>query len=139
MSAKSFKFFGPPTTKWQPYKIFAKLNGNHLLIANIFKHHEYQTFGLMKIHNMCKIWFANKIFSLLRSNKKHFSLFFKGFRFFQGISIILHLHLYWPLKENFCVISQKNLGAVILWGIVARIALLCVTMRERARAFVATI
>ena len=67
MSAKSLKFFGPPTTKWRPCKIFAKLNGNHLLMANIFKLHEYQTFGLMKMHNMCKIWFANKIFSLWKS------------------------------------------------------------------------
>ena len=47
-----------------PCKIFTKLNRNHLLIANIFKLHEYQTFGLMKNHNMCKIWFTNKIFSL---------------------------------------------------------------------------
>ena len=50
-----------------PCKIFTKLNRNHLLIANIFKLHEYQTFGLMKMHNMCKIWFANKIFSLWKS------------------------------------------------------------------------
>ena len=31
------KFFSPPTTKWRPCKIFAKVNGNHLLMANIFK------------------------------------------------------------------------------------------------------
>ena len=61
-----------------PCKIFTKLNRNHLLIANIFKLHEYQTFGLMKIHNMCKIWFDNNIFSLWRWNKKYFSWFFKG-------------------------------------------------------------
>ena len=67
MSAKSLKFFGPPTKKWRLCKIFAKLNGNHLLMANILKLHEYQTFGLMKIHNMCKIWFANKIFSSWKS------------------------------------------------------------------------
>ena len=79
MSAKSLKIFGLPTTKWWPCKIFAKLNGNHLLMANIFKLHEYQTFGLMKIHNMCKIWFASKIFSLIRWNK-YFSWFFKGFQ-----------------------------------------------------------
>ena len=86
MSAKSLKFFGPPTTKWRPCKIFAKLNGNHLLMANIFKLHEYQTFGLMKMHNMCKIWFANNIFSLLRWNKKYFSWFFKGFQLPEIIS-----------------------------------------------------
>ena len=80
MSAKSLKLFGPPTTKWRPCKVFAKLNENHLLMANIFKLHEYQTFGLMKMHNMCKIWFANNIFSLLRWNKKYFSWFFKGFQ-----------------------------------------------------------
>ena len=38
---KSLKLFGPRTTKWQPCKIFAKLKGNHLLIANIFKLHKY--------------------------------------------------------------------------------------------------
>ena len=72
MSAKSLKFFGPPTTKWRPCKIFAKLNGNHLLMANIFKLHKYQTFGLIKIHNMSKIWFANNKFNFLRWNKKTF-------------------------------------------------------------------
>ena len=92
ISTKSLKFFGPPTTKWRPCKIFAKLNGNHLLMANIFKLHEYQTFGLMKIHNMCKIWFANKIFSLLRWNKKYFSWFFKGFQLPEIVSD-LRLHL----------------------------------------------
>ena len=84
--------FGPSTTKWRPCKIFAKLNGNHLLMANIFKLHEYQTFGLMKMHNMCKIWFANNIFSLLRWNKKYFSWFFKGFQLPEIVSD-LRLHL----------------------------------------------
>ena len=49
-------------------------------MANIFKPHEYQTFGLIKMHNMSKIWFANSKFSLLRWYKKHFSWFFKGFQ-----------------------------------------------------------
>ena len=52
MPAKSLNFFGPLTTKWRPCKMFVKLNGKHLLMANIFKLHEYQTFGLMKMHNM---------------------------------------------------------------------------------------
>ena len=73
MSAKRLKLFGPPTTKWRPCKVFAKLNENHLLMAHIFKLHEYQTFGLMQMHDMCKIWFASNIFSLLRWNKKYFS------------------------------------------------------------------
>ena len=65
--------FGPPTTKWWPCKIFTKLNGNHLLMANIFKLQKYQTFGLMKMHNMNKIWFANNKFNLWTWNKKYFS------------------------------------------------------------------
>ena len=64
MFGKSLKFFGQPTTKWRSCKIFAKLNGNHLLMANFFKLQEYKTFGLMKMHNMSKIWFANNKFSL---------------------------------------------------------------------------
>ena len=122
MCAKSLNFFVPPTTKWQPCKIFAKLKGNHLLMVNIFKLHEYQTFSLMKIYNMCKIWFANKIFSLLRWNKKYFSWFSKGFHLPE---INLRLELYWPVKEDFCVISQNILRAVILWDIVARIPNYC--------------
>ena len=105
MSANSLKFFSLPTTKWQPCKIFAKLKRNYLLMANILKPHECQTFDLMKIHNMCKIWFANKIFSSLRWNKKYFLWFFNGF---QLLEIILCLQVYWPLKEGFCAISQQN-------------------------------
>ena len=37
--------FGLLTTKWRPCKIFAQLNGNHLLMANVFILPEYQTFG----------------------------------------------------------------------------------------------
>ena len=69
-----------------PCKVFAKLNRNYLLRANIFKLQEYHTFGLMKFH-MCKIWFANNTFSLLRWNK-NFSWFFKGF---QLPEIVQHL------------------------------------------------
>ena len=65
MSAKSLMFFGPPTTKWRSCKIFTKLNGQYLV--NIFKLHECKTFDLMKMHNICKIWFANSIFSLWKS------------------------------------------------------------------------
>ena len=63
MSGKSLKLFGEPATKWRLFKILAKLNGNHILIAIVFKLHEYQTFNLMKMHNMSKIWFANNKFS----------------------------------------------------------------------------
>ena len=44
-----------PTTKWRPCKIVEKLKGNHLLMVNIFKLDEYQTFGLIKMQNMSKI------------------------------------------------------------------------------------
>ena len=67
IAANSTMFSGPPTTKWRSCKTFMKLIRNHLLMVNIFKLHEYQTFGLMKMHNMCKIWFANNIFSLWKS------------------------------------------------------------------------
>ena len=33
-------------------------------VYHVFKLREYQTFGLMKMHNICKIWFASNIFSL---------------------------------------------------------------------------
>ena len=111
------KFFGPPTTKWRSCKTFAKLNGNHLLMANIFKLHEYQTFGLMKIHNVQNLIY-HKIFSLLRWNKKYFSCFSEEF---QLLEIILRLQLYWSLKDDLCVISPNILRATSLWEIVARI------------------
>ena len=31
---ESFKFFDPLTTKWRSFTFFAKLNGNHILMAN---------------------------------------------------------------------------------------------------------
>ena len=45
---------------------------------------------------------------------------------FQGLKIVsdlrLCLQLYWLLKEDFCVILQKRLGAAILWHKVARVS-----------------
>ena len=117
MSAKSLKFFGPCTTKWRPCKTIAKLNGNHFLIANILKLYEYQTFGLFKMHNMCKTWFANSKFNSLIWNKIHFSCFLKGF---QLPEIVLRpeaapLTILAIKKMTFvCVISKKNLKAAIL-------------------------
>ena len=64
---KVWSFLVHPPQNSGPVNFFAKLNGIHVLMTNIFKLHEYQTFGLMKMHNMCKIWFANKIFSLWKS------------------------------------------------------------------------
>ena len=86
MSAESLKLFDSSTTKWWPCKAFAKLNEKHLLMANIFKLEEYETFGLIKMHNVSKIWFANNKFNLLRWNKKRFSWFFKGFQLPEVVS-----------------------------------------------------
>ena len=80
IAANSTMFSGSPTTKWRSCKTFMKLIRNHLLMVNIFKLHEYQTFRLMKVHNTCKIWFANNIFSSLRWNKNYFSWFIKAFQ-----------------------------------------------------------
>ena len=66
-SGKTFKFFDPATPKWSLFKIFAKLKGCNLLMTNIFKLHKYQTFGLIKMHNMNKVWFANNKFSFWKS------------------------------------------------------------------------
>ena len=38
---KVWNFLVHLTSKWQPCKVFAKLNGNHLLMINFFKLHEY--------------------------------------------------------------------------------------------------
>ena len=67
MSGKSLKFFDPRTTKWS---FFAKLNRNQLLMANILKLYEYQTFALMKMCNMSKIWFSNNKFNLWKGLKR---------------------------------------------------------------------
>ena len=62
ISSKSLNYFDPSTTKWWPFEIFAKLNRNHLLIANLFN--KYQAFCLMEMHNMSKFWFSNNKFRL---------------------------------------------------------------------------
>ena len=52
---ESFKFFDSPTTKWRSFKFFAKLNGNHILMANFSKFRKYQTFGVIELHNGAKV------------------------------------------------------------------------------------
>ena len=54
MSAKSLSSLVHSPQNGGPVK-FSKLNGNHVLKTNVFKLHQYQTFGLMKMHNMCEI------------------------------------------------------------------------------------
>ena len=64
---KVWCFLVHPPQNGNPVKLFAKLKENRLLMVNIFKCHEYQPFGLMKMHNICKFWFGNNIFSLWQS------------------------------------------------------------------------
>ena len=77
--------FDLSATNRRLFKIFAKLNGNHLLVANIFKLHEYQTFGSMKMHNMSKMWkpIINSVFETvwLTMNEPPKMLIFKLFPF----------------------------------------------------------
>ena len=67
MFGESFKFFHALTTKRRSFKFFAKLNGNHILIANFSKFRKYQTFGLIELHNVSKGQLADRIFKLWKS------------------------------------------------------------------------
>ena len=88
---KVWSFLFHPPQNGSPVKFLQNwMESNHLLMANILKLHEYQTFGLVKIHDICRIWFANNIFSLLRWNKNYFSWFFKGFQY----------KVVWSLSDN---------------------------------------
>ena len=103
------KLFDPSTTKWRPCKVLAKLDGNHLLMANIFKLHKYQTFSLMKMHNMCKIGFANLFFENFSNlffekgatKKQKFFIFLKGRYFVTGGSVDMNLGLFWETPVDF--------------------------------------
>ena len=53
-----------PTTKWRSFKFFAKLNGNHILLANFSKFRKYQTLGLIELHNVSKGQLVDRIFKL---------------------------------------------------------------------------
>ena len=64
MFGESFKFFDPPTTKWRSFKFFAKLNGNHILMANFSKLRKYQTFGFIELHNLSKGQLVDRTFKL---------------------------------------------------------------------------
>ena len=60
--------------------MFVKLNGNYLLMANIFKLHEYNTFGLMK-NLICQyqIQFVKKFGLRLTGRRKCYFLIFTFF------------------------------------------------------------
>ena len=91
------KFFGLPKTKWRSCKIFVKLNGNHLLVANIFKLHKCQTFGLLKTHNMSKIWFASNKIQFV----KKFGLLLTSFRrnYFLILAFFMFPNFKWLLSK----------------------------------------
>ena len=55
MIGENFKFFDPPTTKRRPFKFFAKLNVNHILMANFSRLLKYQAFSLTELHNFSKV------------------------------------------------------------------------------------
>ena len=67
MFVESFKSFDPPITKWRFFKFFAKLNGNHILLANFSKFYKYQTFGLIELHDVRKGKLADRICKLWKS------------------------------------------------------------------------
>ena len=67
MFGESFKFFDPPTTKRRSFSFFAKLNGNHILMANFSRFRKCQTFGLIELHNVSKGQLADRIFKLWKS------------------------------------------------------------------------
>ena len=66
MPGKKLTFFGPPTAKWRLFKMFAKLNQNHLLMANIY---EYQTLRISKYEQ--NVVFKNVIEKLPFMNRYH--------------------------------------------------------------------
>ena len=45
---ESLKVFDQPSTKWRSFKFFAKLNRNHILMANFSKLSKYQAFVLIE-------------------------------------------------------------------------------------------
>ena len=105
MFRESFKFFTPPITRRRSCKFFAKLNGNHSLIANFSRLGKYQTFGLIEYHNSSSGQLADRIFKLWKScvydyrAVVHTTFEILTFQFFQ-------------LRNNFC---QKFYGKTILF------------------------
>ena len=63
LNSKNMKMVGNSTIQFFESRDEKK----RLLLDNIFKLREYQTFGLMKMHNMNKIWFPSNKLSLWKS------------------------------------------------------------------------
>ena len=58
----------PTYTKLRSFKLFAKLNANHILMSNFSKLRKYQTFGFIELHNLSKGQLADTIFKLTKSS-----------------------------------------------------------------------
>ena len=77
-TVKSFKFLVHPRQNGGPVKSLQNWTETNIN-DQYFQTSRISDIWFNQVHNMSKIWFANK-FKLLRSNKKHFSRFFKGFQ-----------------------------------------------------------
>ena len=97
-SGKSLKFFELSTRKWRPCKTFTKLNGNHLLMVNIFKLHKYQTFALLK---MLFMW-AKCDMPIIKSVLKKFGLRLKGCQkcYFLIFAIFIFSYFKWLFSKT---------------------------------------
>ena len=100
---ESFKFFDPPTTKWRSFKFFAKLNGNHILMANFSKLRKYQTFVLIELHNLSKGQLADRILKLWKSCVYDYRVVEHTFFFNSNILIVP------TFKQLLSKFLQKNL------------------------------
>ena len=89
ISDASWKFFHTPTTKCRPCNIFAALNGNHLLMANVFKLQFVKKFGLL-LMGFRKCSFSDFFFFFFFFIFANFKWWFsKIIRFHNGFSVFL--------------------------------------------------
>ena len=84
---------------------------NYLLMANIFKLQEYQIFGLVKMHNMCKIWIlysvCEKVWFMINGPLK--ILFFNFFLFSSSrFQMAIVKNLIMDFNGGFLVISTTS-------------------------------
>ena len=120
------KFFGRPTTKWWSSKTFAKLNGNHLLMANIFiileKSWKYILFHLTKLNMLLanhilyilcifikpNVWYlwSLKILAIKKWFPFSFAKNFTGPPFCVWLTKKLQTfsrHLFWEQPSKYCI------------------------------------
>ena len=126
---KISSFLAHPPQNDDPFKSFAKLNGNHILMTNSFKLHEYQTFDLMKLHKLF-VFFIFPNFKLLLSkilckNQHFFKWISKVLMKFYYVLLLLYFRstnvwqwsigpfkIFWNLRVNACklfFLNKRNL------------------------------